>query len=738
MNNQSQLFLLFAFILLCQSCQQKPSFDTSTEEFILKEGYEIQVIAAEPLLNSPVSMTFDEKGRIWAVELPGYMRDIEGSDEEEPDGKIVILTDKNGDGVMDNRTIFMDNLIAPRTVLHAYGGLMYSKGTALWWAELEDTKIIREVLVDSLYVVGGNIEHQPNGLLYNIDNWIYSSKSNVRYRFKDGEWLRESTSYRGQWGISADVNGRLYYNTNSLAIATDHTMPNQLLQNQFQKPRFGINQNIAPDKRLFGYQATSVNRGYQEGVLDETGKITSLTSACSPLVYTGNLLGQDFFQNVFVCAPEANLIKRYVLEETDGLKSATPAYDSSEFLMSKDETFRPVNLYNAPDGSMYILDLRKGVIQHRAYMTSYLRELIIDKSLDTINGLGRIYRVTTSDNKATKARSFSELSEDELVKMLTSSIAYERNFAQQQLIFRQAISTQKDIEVIALDTKNAYGQLHAIWTLEGLNAFDKNLWTQLIALENEPIVQETLIRFSSFFENNVSEQLTYFEKVLALNHPYSNRQLAIRLGQMNGDAANALLLKLIANNRNNEVLSEAIISGSEGKESELLAQLTPLSEPDVLTNLLETTIKNKAENKVQTPKLPTKTHKDSRTAGYALYSVYCSSCHGLDGIGKANLAPPLMDSEYVGESKDRLIALVLNGMQGPVTVNGQEYNIATPMPGIKNNPNLSDKDIADLLIFLRNSFSLSDTGISEKMVAEWREKTKDRTQLFTEEELKEY
>ncbi len=730
---------IILLLFLLPSCSDsEPPFDTSTDEFLLKDGYAIQVIAAEPLLNSPVAMTFDEKGRIWAVELPGYMRDIEGSDEEKADGKIVILTDENEDGVMDQRQVFKKGLVAPRTLLHAYGGLLYSNGTKLWWAKLQDTKVVKQELVDSLYVVGGNIEHQPNGLLYHLDNWIYSARSNARYRLEDGKWRREVTSFRGQWGLSVDIDGRLYSNNNSVAIVTDRTMPNQLLQNPYQKLRFGINQDIAPNKNLYGYQATSVNRGYQKGVLDETGKIKRLTSACSPLVYTGDLLGEDCFQHTFVCAPEANVVKRYVLEERDGIKTAVPAYDSSEFLVSTDETFRPINLYNAPDGSMYVLDLRKGVIQHRAYMTSYLRENILEKGLDSINGLGRIYRITSTENQVQKARNLSELSESELVELLASPLAYERNFAQQQLIFRQATSAQKTIEKIALATENPYGQLHALWVLEGLNAFEKDLWTQLVASPQEPIIHETLIRFSAFGEEDEAAQLAYFEKVAALDHPYINWQLAIRLGQMGVPDAREVLLQLAEANRNDVVMCEAIISGITGKESEFLEQLEPLDTPDSLSHFLQTVIQHQQSDKPQVSPLPTKTYKDDRTAGFALYSTHCSSCHGLDGIGKSNLAPPLMDSEYVGGSKDRLIALVLNGMQGPVTVNGKVYHIATPMPGIKDNPALTDKDIADLLIFLRNSFSLSDTDVREADIAKWREKLKDRTQLFTEEELAGY
>ena len=118
-------------------------------------------------------MTFDTDGSIYVVELPGYMRDIEGSNEDAPDGKIVKLTDTNDDGVYDNRSVVKRDLVAPRAVTVVNGGLLYSAGTSLYWDDLDDN--LDAELVDSMYVVGGNIEHQSNGLLYNC--LLYTSPS---------------------------------------------------------------------------------------------------------------------------------------------------------------------------------------------------------------------------------------------------------------------------------------------------------------------------------------------------------------------------------------------------------------------------------------------------------------------------------------------------------------------------------------------------------------------------------
>ena len=440
-----------------------------------------------------------------------------------------------------------------------------------------------------------------------------------------------------------------------------------------------------------------------------------------------------------MCAPEANLLKRYdVVVAEDGTKQAVPVYDSTEFLISRDETFRPVNLYNAPDGSLYILDLRKGIIQHRAYMTSYLREKIIDRGLDTINNRGRIYRVTRGTDEADPFRNFARMSDAELVKLLASELPYERLTAQQQLISRNATAQQSAIEALARTAENPYGRLHALWTLEGLGRFKESLWLEMMREEQSIVVLETLIRFSEFLPGNEEDFLPHLARIAELNDARLDRQLALRLGGMKSVAALDMLLQLSERRGNDAVFSEALIAGLAGREDNFGAFLSERPNTDSLQRFLKISLENKRAGAVKSPRLPTKLYLDNRTAGFNLFNTYCGACHGLDGQGKENLSPPLVDSEYVSGSKDRLILLVLNGMHGPVTVNGKRYEFQATMPGVKSNPALSDQDIADLLIFLRNSFSTADSWVTAERVAKWRAATGDRETLFTEAELAEY
>ena len=158
------------------------SADESIKKMHVEKGFVVKLVASEPLLNSPVALTFDEKGRIWVVEMEGYMLDTLGTGEDKPTGKIVILTDKNGDGVMDDRKVFVDSLVLPRALCLIENGILVAEPPRLWFYEIQNDKPVKKTLVDSAYAEGGNVEHQANGLFRALDNWIYNAKSNKRYR----------------------------------------------------------------------------------------------------------------------------------------------------------------------------------------------------------------------------------------------------------------------------------------------------------------------------------------------------------------------------------------------------------------------------------------------------------------------------------------------------------------------------------------------------------------------------
>jgi len=164
----------------------------------LEDGFSIKLVAAEPLISTPVAMTFDDSGRIWAIEMSDY-HPIKEDSIPRPLGKVVVLEDKDKDGKMDSRKVFVDSLKMPRALCLVDGGLLLATPPNLWYIKIENDKPGEKILVDSAYTVSDNPEGQTNGLLRSIDNWIYSAGfgSNKRYRKINGHWVTQKTFLRG-------------------------------------------------------------------------------------------------------------------------------------------------------------------------------------------------------------------------------------------------------------------------------------------------------------------------------------------------------------------------------------------------------------------------------------------------------------------------------------------------------------------------------------------------------------
>ncbi len=389
----------------CTNSASSPSFDPdhspplspseALNTFQLKPGYKIELVAAEPLIEDPVGLTFDEQGRLWVIEMRGFMADIDGTDEEAPVGRIAVLSDTTGDGIMDVRSTFMDSLVLPRALAVVGGGALVAERLPLWFAEDTDgdLKADKKTLIDAGYGGRGLPEHSPNGLWRGLDNWYYNAKSTTRYARRGDNWIQEPTEFRGQWGISHDDAGRLFYNYNWSQLHADLVPPNYLSRNPNHTPTSGIDHGLTVDRSIFPIRPNlAANRGNIPGNLDEEGKLLEFTSASSPLVYRGSAL-PDLRGDVFVCEPVGNLIKRNIIEESGFTLTATAAYNDSEFLASTDERFRPVALATGPSGALYIADMYRGIVQHGAYMTPYLREVTLNRKLDTPVHMGRIWRI---------------------------------------------------------------------------------------------------------------------------------------------------------------------------------------------------------------------------------------------------------------------------------------------------------------------------------------------------------
>jgi mono/diheme cytochrome c family protein/glucose/arabinose dehydrogenase len=582
------LLIITFLIVVIFGCNNNPSVSkeegpspalTPSEElatFQLSPGLKIQLVASEPMVQDPVVITFDSDGRLWVVEMRGFMPDIDGNGEKEPVGRISVLEDTDGDGTMDNSKIYIDSLILPRALALVPGGALVAENEALWLTQdLDgDLKADTKTILDSAYAGSPSPEHSGNGLWRNMDNWYYNAKSRFRYRLENGKWLRDSTELRGQWGMSHDDEGRLYYNYNWSQLHADLVPPNYLSRNKNHTPTTGIDHGLTIDRRIYPIRPTpAVNRGYIPGTLDKKGRLLEFTAACSPLFYRGTALPKEYYGNVFVCEPSGNLVKRNVVEDKGLLLKAHDPTPGKEFLASTDERFRPVHLATGPDGVLYVADMYRGLVQHGLYVTPYLREQTIKRKLVKPINRGRIWRIVPENWKPSKPKKLSAASAEELVQTLSHADGWHRDVAQRLLVERRDSAVRQQLEEAITKGKNDLGRFHALWTLEGLKLLSPDLLFSLLNDPN-PLVRTTAVRLiEPFAKVNPTVRAKVAREVTRLlaNAPIEQiLQLSLTAHTLDPHATLPLLAGIVERYDTSALIRDAVISSLQNQEFALL------------------------------------------------------------------------------------------------------------------------------------------------------------------------
>jgi mono/diheme cytochrome c family protein/glucose/arabinose dehydrogenase len=690
-------------------------------DFDVEDGFAVEIVATEPDVVDPVALSFDEDGAMWVVEMRDYMWTTEGDKSGEPAGRVVVLRDEDGDGSFETSSVFMDGLFLPRAIAAYNGGILLAVPPSLYFVERSGYEAGKMTLVDSTYAVGGNPEHQPNGLMLGLDNWIYNAKSDVRYRLRGGEWEKQKTEYRGQWGISQDDFGRLFYNNNSQTLLGDDMTPSALQVN----PHRDIG-----DRRVYGPARASsrvwprrvtpgVNRGYRPGTLDSTGRLVNVTSAAGPVIYRGDQFPSEYRGNAFVQETAANLVKRVVLHENAGrIEGIHAPEEGREFLTATDERFRPVNGYTAPDGSLFILDMYRGVIQHSTYLTEYLQRQIDMRDLDAPLGLGRIYRVRWRDSPLGPPPRLSSATNQDLVRYLTHENGWWRDTAQRLLIERNALDVQVALEALAIDANDPRTQIHALWTLEGLNRVTAYVLTGASRHPDARVrsaASQVAAAVGGVTGLSVLEGMTgEYDAVVA-------RYVAGALATFEGPFRNRAWQAQVAladGHDGDPWIADAIIGSLEDLEQEFL----DATGGGVLRPALTHAAGMALVRELNDVRLLPASFDDSFESGRDIYTAYCATCHGQDGAGLEAVAPPLLRSQWVLQDPERLVRLALDGIEGPVEVDGKTYaspDIVDHMPGIRQLA-YSDRDIADVLTYVRNAWVNQSGGVTAEQVASVR------------------
>lgn len=578
--------------------------------FQVPPGYRVELVAAEPLVHEPVVIHFDGDGRLWVCEMRGFMPDVDGTDEDAPVGSIAVLEDTDGDGRMDKRTEFLSELVLPRAILPMRGGAMVISPPEMFFAEDTDgdgRADKRTVLMTGL---GGihSPEHAINGMMPSLDNWILFANQGLRMRFVEGEWIRRATTGGGQWGITQDDDGRVFFNTNSDGLRGDPYPSHYAVRNPHHGKAGGTNVRIAQDQTVWPSRITpGVNRGYRKATLRDDFTLARFTGACAPHIYRGAAFPEDAWGNAFVCEPCGHLLKRYILEDDErGRPKGTNAYQGREFLTSTDERFRPVELCDGPDGALYIADLYRGVLQHRIFVTSFLRKQIKQRQLENPVGLGRIWRVVHEEAPEFERARMSEASWTELAEGLAHPNGWWRDESQRAIVEEG----EGDADAIAvvrgmLDSDQPLGRVHALWALEGIGGLQRKALLEALT-DPDPRVQRAALRVAEV--SLAGDRKGRFDgplrELASTADLRTTRQLIHSLGEARTQAGDALLLELAHTHEGSGELRHDMLSGLGRRElaflESYLADRTSGTHPEGRRDLLTMLAKAVArENKSQ-------------------------------------------------------------------------------------------------------------------------------------------
>ncbi|MBK8097468.1 MAG: discoidin domain-containing protein [Planctomycetes bacterium] len=698
--------------LLCAQRPARPasmaplSPEAEAATFHLPPGYRLELVAAEPMVVEPVLCTWDADGHMYVAEMRTYVQDVDGTGTDEPKSRVVRLTDRDGDGRMDEVVTFADGLVLPRMVLPlddrvlvmgTYDGVLWSYRDADRDGVPESKEVVFEYGKS-----GANLEHQDSALTWGLDNWLSSAMGSKRLRFgADGKLVAEDVPHEfAQWGMAVDDLGRAFLSSaggERPAYAFQQPLhygwldlPEQF-ENGFHEPFPLV---ALPD----------VQGG--PGRLKADGTLNHMTGCCGQSIQRGSALPADTYGDYFLCEPVGRLVRRAKVDVHQGKRVLRNAHPGSEFLRSTDPNFRPIWSANGPDGALYFVDMYRGIIQESNWVRdgSYLRPQVVELGLDKNIGRGRIWRLVHASRRPQPAPALLRASAAELVAALDHVDGWRRDTAQKLLVLRQGQAAVPALRELA-KSGSPLGRVHALWTLDGLGATTREVLAATLA-DADARVRETAVRVAETLLRQGDQQLLPMLRKLSIDPSWDVRAQVLRsLRHVPGDAGRDFVIDLMAAHPKSELLQaigrSSLQRGGDGDEP----GLARLEAADL---------------------------KRWR-AGREIFRTLCIACHGADGrgtvAGALRLAPPLSGSRWLLHSDEAAARILLHGMTG--AIDGVTYPGNLMAPQGANN----DAWIADVLTFVRNAFGNAGAPMAVAEVARVRAAHAGRTKPWTVDEI---
>jgi len=331
-----------------------------------------------------------------------------------------------------------------------------------------------------------------------------------------------------------------------------------------------------------------------------------------------------------------------------------------------------------PDGCLYVVDFYRGVIQHKRFLTSYLRNQSAERKLDKPIGLGRIYRIVPEDHAKVNPPK-------NLVAGLSHPYLWWRLRSQKRIVEGDKTDLVPSVQKLAGDDKaSSFGRVHALWTLAGLGKLD------------ESSVRKA-IRSDDWFLSMTGLRLAGESKGVADFFPDHFKPLAAEVSQRKAPAT--------------------LVSYSSG-----------LSAKGYPSRAVKT-YKDKEADWVTKDKDLLSAYRKGRDQ----YVVTCGACHQADGKGLANMAPALAQSDWVLGDTRRVIGVAVHGLMGPIKVNGEPV-VGVP-PVMPPHGFMKDQQLSEILTYVRNAWGNKAGSISSGEISDYRKKESARVAPWTEGEF---
>jgi putative membrane-bound dehydrogenase-like protein len=554
-----------------------------------RPGLEVELVAAEPLVTSPVAIDWSADGRMWVCEMFDYPT---GANKNwEPGGRVRVLADTDGDGRYDKSTIFLDPLPFPTGVTAWGRGVFICAAPDIIYAEDTDGDGKADK-VERRYTgfATDNYQARVNSLSLGLDNWIYGANGllggvikgpkgelDIRghdFRIRRSDGLMETVGGNTQQGRARDDWGRWFGCDNSNAL---FYYPYE--QRYFQRNPHAPSPPPVLNPRPGGndFDVTRIYPiSHPTERFNHPDSLNHTTAACGLGVYRDTLLGDGYYGNTFTCEPVHNLVHRLVLSG-DGTKLKRARADGEaqgEFFASSDNWSRPVQAKTGPDGALYVVDMYRFMIEHPRWIPA---ERLAQLDVRAGAEMGRIYRVKPAgDVKLRAVRDLTKLTTEQLAEALNTPNGTERDRVQIELLSRKdAAAAAPILAKVATDAQEPATQVQALSALDGVGAITPQHVAAALKDRDERVRQQAVRLSETHRDANVETALL---ALVGDSSPIVRTQLAFSLGEWDDPRAGEGLAKLAIASLNDADLRAAVLSSASHHCGPILAAVMSAGE----------------------------------------------------------------------------------------------------------------------------------------------------------------